>query len=354
MTNLKEKIGQLFLLGFPGTVPTPSILRDIRELNLGGVILFDKNLAAREPENNIRSAEQVRRLTDTLQKAAAAAGTAPLFIAVDQEGGQVSRFRKERGFKETPSAARLGEAGTAAIRTAAGQTARLLNSLGINVNFAPVADVNVFKENPIIGRIERSFSADPEKVTKCCSAWIEEHRKQGVLTSLKHFPGHGSSRLDSHLGFVDITETWREEELIPFHRLVQTDTVDLIMVGHLCHRQYDATLPATLSPEILHRLLRERCGWNGVAVSDDMQMKSITKKWGLVDACCRSIAAGLDLLIIGNNLNFQPEILKEIEDEMAKRAGSNADLCSRIEEAWLRVIHLKKSLPRSQPSSLLQ
>ncbi|MCK9174356.1 MAG: hypothetical protein M0O96_03660 [Desulforhopalus sp.] len=351
MTNLKEKIGQLFLLGFPGAVPTPSILRDIRELKLGGVILFDKNLAAREPDNNIRSAEQVRRLSGALQTAAAAAGTGPLFIAVDQEGGRVSRFRKERGFKETPSAAHLGEAGTAAIHIAAGQTARLLKDLGINLNFAPVTDVNVFKENPIIGLIERSFSADSQAVTKCCSAWIEEHRKEGVLTSLKHFPGHGSSRLDSHLGFVDITETWSEDELSPFHRLVQADKVDMIMVGHLCLRQYDATLPATLSPEILHRLLRERCGWTGAAVSDDMQMKSITKKWGLVDACCRSIAAGMDLLIIGNNLNYQPDILYEIEEEMTKRAGSDTALRSRIEEAWSRVMHLKESLPRSQPSS---
>ena len=351
MTNLKEKIGQLFILGFPGTAPTSSILRDIHELKLGGVILFDKNLAAGKPDNNIRSAEQVQELTSTLQTAAAAAGTAPLFIAVDQEGGRVSRFRKERGFKETPSAAHLGEAGTPAIRTAAGQTARLLNSLGINLNFAPVADVNAFKENPIIGLLERSFSEDPETAAKCCTAWIEEHRRQGVLTSLKHFPGHGSSRLDSHLGFVDITETWSEDELIPFQRLVQADKADMIMVGHLCHRQYDTTLPATLSPEILRRLLREKCGWTGAAVSDDMQMKSITKKWGLVDACCRSIAAGMDLLIIGNNLSYQPDILGEIEEEMTKRAGNDIALRRRIEEAWSRVRHLKVRLPQSQSSS---
>lgn len=351
MTNLKEKIGQLFLLGFPGTVPTSSILRDIRELKLGGVILFDKNLAAGKPDNNIRSAEQVQRLTGALQAAAATAGSAPLFIAVDQEGGRVSRFRKERGFKETPSAAHLGEAGPAAVRAAAKQTARLLNNLGINLNFAPVADVNAFKENPIIGLLDRSFSADSETVTKCCSAWVEEHRRQGVLTSLKHFPGHGSSRLDSHLGFVDISETWSEDELLPFRRLVQADKADMIMVGHLCHRQYDATLPATLSSEILRRLLREKCGWTGAAVSDDMQMKSITKKWGLADACCRSIAAGMDLLIIGNNLSYQPEILNEIREEMTKRAGRDIALCSRIEEAWLRVKHLKGRLLQSQSSS---
>lgn len=342
-SSLEQKIGQLFLLGFAGDVLTSEhpIAIDIAEGNLGGVILFDRLLAKAKASNNIVNAEQIAELTAGLQCMAGG----KLLIAVDQEGGQVSRFKQERGFPVTPDAALLGV--TPDIRLtveSGGQTARMLKQAGVNFNLAPVVDLNAFRENPIIGRYGRSFSADAAVVAAHAAAWIAEHRREGIQSCIKHFPGHGSSRTDSHHGFVDITATWRDDELTPYRILIGQGQVEAVMVGHLFNRKFDTEYPATLSPSTLQSLLRGSLNFPGMIVSDDMQMKAITSRFGLAEGCCRALAAGVDLLIVGNNLVHDARILGKLKAAVLTAIDQGRITETRIDEAWSIIQNFKKSL----------
>lgn len=339
--NLKEKIGQLLIVGFEGAAVTHGspVIHDIKESNLGGVILFDRFLAKQQPANNILSANQTLQLINDLQDCAQ--GT--LLVAVDQEGGKVNRFKKERGFPQTPAAAELGcTLETTETAAAADCTAKLLSGLGFNLNLAPVVDLNSFTENPIIGKYQRSFSKDPHTVTEHAAAWIRAHRKHNILTCLKHFPGHGSAREDSHLGFVDISRTWQEDELIPYQRLINDGMVDTVMTGHLFNRVLDSNYPATLSATTVSGLLRKEMGYTGPVISDDMQMRAITSRYGLEEAVCVAINAGVDLLVFGNNLDYDPQIVTKVINALivAVQRGTVAE--EQIEAAWQRVQLLKQ------------
>ncbi|MGW8194073.1 MAG: glycoside hydrolase family 3 protein [Desulforhopalus sp.] len=340
--SLQQKIGQLFLIGFAGDTLTPNhpIIEDITARNLGGVILFDRLLATGQHTNNIINGDQLRRLTDSLQNHAGG----NLLIAVDQEGGKVSRFNRERGFPVTPTPWELGADSTLRLTAqSARQTARMLKDAGIILNLAPVVDLNVYPQNPIIGRYGRSFSTSVEDVIAHAAVWIEAHRDQGLLSCLKHFPGHGSSRSDSHLGFVNITETWQEIELYPYQRLIEAGLVDAIMLGHLFHKAFDAHYPMTMSRPTIENRIRSQLGFQGPVLSDDMQMKAITDHYGLEDACCRALSAGIDLMIIGNNLEHDPLILPKIVDAIMVGVEKKTIRKERIEEAFRRIQILKQS-----------
>ncbi len=345
MTNLslEQKIGQLFILGFPGATLQPDhpIAQDICQRNLGGVILFDRFLAEAKASNNILNARQLTQLTASLQELAEQS----LLIAVDQEGGLVNRFKKERGFPVTPAAVELGKSSDlASTAQNARQTAQMLLDVGVNLNLAPVVDLNVYEENPIIGKYGRSFSADPAIVTAHAEVWVREHRECGILSCLKHFPGHGSSHSDSHLGFVDITETWQEAELLPYQQLINRGHIDSIMLGHLFNRNIDAQYPATLSKTTIQTLIRQQLQFAGVVISDDMQMKAITAHYGLEEACCKSLAAGVDLLIIGNNLAYDPLILAKVRDTILRGLDEGIITEARLEKAWRRVQKFKQTI----------
>lgn len=341
--SLAEKIGQLFLVGFAGDVLTPGhpLAADIADGYLGGVILFDRLVAHGKDTNNIIDAEQVAELTASLQNLA----KEKLLIAVDQEGGRVSRFKKERGFPETPGAATLGGAIDCTLTAdSARQTAAMLRRAGVNLNLAPVVDLNVYPENPIIGRYGRSFAAEASVVAAHAAAWIAEHRRQGIGCCIKHFPGHGSSRADSHLGFVDITDTWREEELEPYRLLLGREPAPAVMVGHLFHKKFDQLHPATLSQATLRSLLRGSLNFRGMVVSDDMQMKAITSRYGLAEGCCRALAAGVDLLIVGNNLDHDPQIFNTLRAAVLAAVNRGELTEERIDEAWSIVRNFKETV----------
>lgn len=339
---LAEKISQLLMVGFSGPRLDRShpLYADLGEGALGGVILFDRFIAGKSDSHNIISPSQIEDLTGALQEAAGDR----LLIAVDQEGGKVSRFRGSRGFPETPSAAELGAShDTSATSAAANQTARMLRQAGINLNLAPVVDLNRNPDNPIIARYGRSFSESPALVTAHAAAWIREHRAQGIACCLKHFPGHGSSRDDSHLGLVDISRSWNETELEPFQTLIDNQLAEAIMVGHLKNNQLDRHCPATLSAATL-QLLRKRLRFNGLLLSDDMQMQAITELYGLEEACCRAIGAGIDMLVIGNNLVHDPLIFRTLRNSLlaATERGELAE--ERVDQAYLRVKNFKHFL----------
>ena len=307
--ELKQLFGSLFILGFSGDTLSPGspIVRDLEKRGLGGVILFDRCLHSPEQQANITSPGQLKELTDSLREC----GGHDLFICVDQEGGLVQRLNPKNGFTATASAAEMGSAqdGLEFVRKQAEQTANNLHSAGINVNFAPVVDLDINRQNPVIGALGRSFSDNPEVVADRAVTWIREHASRNILCCLKHFPGHGSSSRDSHLGFVDISSCWQERELEPYRAVLARQQVDMVMAGHLFHTDLDPDFPATLSQPIITGLLRDTLGFDGLVVTDDMQMKAITDRHELPEAICRCFAAGVDLVVIGNNLAHDPDIL---------------------------------------------
>ena len=333
-------IGRMFMVGFTGQHCQPGdwIYRAITELRVGGVILFARNMEGRI--QNISSPQQLRELTRQLRDAA---GQRPLCISVDQEGGMVCRLRKDDGFPATVSARELAGLPDGEIEKQVSRMAATLAEMGINWNLAPVVDLDLHLDNPIIGRYGRSFGAEPDRVTQVARLFIQAHHAEGIGCCLKHFPGHGSAGCDSHLGFVDVTGCWQRCELVPFARLIKDGHADAVMTGHLINRCLDAAgLPATLSRPVLHDLLRKELGFTGVIVSDDLQMGAITRRWGLAEAVRRAVLAGVDLLTIGNNLASGEEdvdLAMTAVEKMLDRGEVDADY---IRAAIGRVTTLQK------------
>ena len=340
--DLYRQIGNLFIIGFTGArlEEGAAVCRDIVDRQLGGVILFNRCLHTPSQPANIASVRQLQELCASLQKAAGGR----LLIGVDQEGGQVRRLRPEAGFHHICSAAEMGGSGpgTGMTRLQAQRNAAMLASVGINCNFAPVVDCRSNPDNPIIAALGRSFSADPEEVARHAAAWIDEHRKQGVISCLKHFPGHGSSSTDSHRGFVDISDSWDFTELIPYERLLETGMVELIMTGHLFNSNLDPLFPATLSAATIDNLLRIKLGYRGVVISDDMQMKAVSDRFSFEDAVCKSLAAGVDMLVFGNNLEYDRDVCRRAIAAVIDGIDRGIVSRQRIEEALHRIEGLKE------------
>lgn len=343
--NLEKEIGRLIIAGFQGAdVSTASpIITDIRQRNLGGVILFDRFIAERRPSNNIISAEQTAGLIADLQNSA----HGNLLVAVDQEGGKVSRFKQERGFPVTPAAAVLAQTrDTMATDAAATTTAAMLAEMGFTLNLAPVVDLNTNPDNPIIGRFQRSFSADPTAVADHARAWISAHHRRGIRCCLKHFPGHGSSRTDSHLGFVDISASWQHCELAPYRRLIAEGMADAVMTGHLYNAHLDSRFCATLSPPTITGLLRGELDFTGPVLSDDLQMRAITERYGIGRAACLALAAGIDVIVVGNNISYDPDIVRHIIASVCEAVANGTLSEERIHQAVRRVESLRQPVGR--------
>ena len=327
-------IGQMFLLGFDGCEVDDDhwLTRAIEQGTLGGVILFDRNVDGKV--QNIRSAAQLQALTGRLQELAPEL----LLVAVDQEGGQVCRLKERDGFPPTVSAAELGQGSVDETAAAAASLAAILVENGINLNLAPVVDLDLNPENPIISRYARSFGRSVERVVAHASAFIEAHHQKGVACCLKHFPGHGSSRGDSHLGFVDISRDWQRRELEPYEQLFAAGFTDAVMTAHVVHQGLDPSgLPATLSSVVVDGMLRKSLGFSGVTMTDDLQMRAITDHYGFPEAVQRAVLAGVDLITVGNNLERKQDALdqgiaavRELLDKGRVNAESIAASLARI------------------------
>jgi beta-N-acetylhexosaminidase len=342
--TLRQKIGQLLIVGFRGLAVTDAdvIMQDVRERNLGGIILFDQEMAdATLKARNIQSPGQVRELVSTLQRHAAT----PLLVSIDQEGGRVNRLKAAYGFPETLSHEELGGTNDPDRTYAhAWLIAETLAGLGINLNLAPVVDLDANPDNPIIKGKKRSFAADPEVVARHALEFVRAHRERGVLACAKHFPGHGSARGDTHLGLVNVTDTWSERELIPFQRLIEADSCDLIMSAHVFNARLDPERPATLSRAVIQGLLRDRLGYRGVVTSDDMEMKAISSHYGLETAIEHALNAGIDILCFGNNMSFDPNITGKAIAIIVRLVESGRVPAARIEESYQRVCALKRRI----------
>ncbi len=340
---LNVKIGQMIMVGFRGlTVNDKSpVIADIKKRKIGGVILFDYDVPSQSPVRNIESPDQVRSLVSALQEAS----YIPLFIAIDQEGGKVNRLKERFGFPPTVSEGYLGRIDDPEVtKKYAERTAETLAALGINLNFAPVVDLNINPDNPVIGKIERSFSADTEVVIRHSMVTIDAFHTHGILSAIKHFPGHGSSTADSHKRFVDVTESWSPDELKPFEAIIQSGNCDMVMTAHIFNARLDPLWPATLSHRIIGGILRDDMRFNGVVASDDMQMNAIRSFYGLEIAIKMAIGAGCDILVFANNSTFDENIAGRAIDVIKKLVAEGEIKNKRIDESYSRIIRLKEKL----------
>lgn len=338
--SLDDMIGQMVMVGlnnYDEAQQKGQTLDAIAEGKISGIILFEKDLQKTDTKRNLS------QLIWELQKAA----RTPLFIAIDEEGGKVNRLKPKYGFPKTATAASLGVLDNVdTTRHYANQTAKNLDRFGFNVNFAPTVDVNINPENPVIAGYKRSYSSDPRLVTKHAWEVIGSHDAQQVATVLKHFPGHGSSSSDTHLGIADVSNSWRFEELFPYKSLIDSGVVKAIMSSHIVNRTLDEDLlPATLSRKMIDGVLRRHLGFNGVVFSDDMHMGAITQHYGFEEAVVLAINAGVDVLVFSNNITIDDITHAGSLHGLIKKAVSEGKIeVSKIQAAYQRIITLKEEL----------
>ena len=342
----KLPIGQMFTVGFRGCAVGPDhwIAEALARDHLGGILLFERNVDG--TVQNISSPQQLKELIHSLNQYA----IEKPFIALDQEGGKVCRLKEQAGFAPSRSAAELAGAGMTATAEAAAVMAAEMAALGITLNFAPVVDLDLNPDNPIIGRYQRSFGAEVPAVVAHAQAFITAHHRHGIGCCLKHFPGHGSSGHDSHLGFVDVSPCWQSVELEPYRILLAGGYDDGIMTAHLVNRQLDPTgLPATLSALIITGLLRRQLGFAGVIFSDDLQMRAISLGWTYVEAVQQAVLAGVDVLVVGNNLSPREDVVGEGIRAIETLLDSGRIDAQRILQSLARIALLKKKIAGQHP-----
>ncbi|PDT72962.1 glycoside hydrolase family 3 N-terminal domain-containing protein [Bradyrhizobium sp. C9] len=329
-------VGELFILGFYGKVIPPWLKQFAAQFGLGGVILFDYSCQTRQYDNNIASPAQVQSLCAEI----AALPSRPL-VFIDQEGGLVRRLKEGLGFQPLPSARdfnRLAHADKQAILAASyGE----LRRLGIRYNFAPVIDVDYNSDNPNIGKIKRSYSSEIGEVEANARLVDAAARQARVGLCLKHFPGIGGAHVDSHLEFMDISDSLRPEQEELFYALAPQVFGDAVLVSHAIVRQWDTQHPMTLSSAGIDRLRRRLP--DTLLITDDMQMQGLQKALGTSAASLQAIAAGMDMICIGNNLLDQEQAM----------AGIAAAVAGAVRDGSLDQAALRRSIARVQARKAL-
>lgn len=302
--NLRQKIGQLLICGFYGTEVSDELKRFVEEYKIGGVIYFARN---------VESASQVGKLSASLQEIAASSGNVPLWISIDQEGGMVARITE--GVALMPGQMAIAAAGSLdAAYESALISGKELHALGINLNYAPVLDVNNNALNPVIG--VRSFGESPEETAEYGARIISGLQDAGVSATAKHFPGHGDTDVDSHLDLPTVLhdrERMERIELVPFRKAI-TEGVDAIMSAHIYFPALEQEkVPVTLSNAVLTGLLREELGFEGIIMTDCMEMNAIAVHYGTVAAAVMAIEAGADSVLISHRQDLQIGAIEAIE-----------------------------------------
>ena len=336
-------IGQMIMVGFRGlnAGKNDDIIRDLYDLNIGGVIFFDHDLETHSNCRNINSKDQVKRLV----KAVSSLTRTPVFLAIDQEGGNTVRLKPEHGYAKTYNASDIGLHDDQHIACASAQTiATELAESRINLNFAPVVDLSINRENTVIVQSGRSISDNPDKVIRYAETFIHEHAKKNIATCIKHFMGHGSSTDDSHKGFVDVTKSYNEDEKIPFRSLIQKGIVDMVMTAHVFNRHYDVAYPFTLSENVITGILRNEMGFNGVVISDDMQMKAITANYSFKESVIQAVKAGVDIILIGNNIEYDQFAHINAINAIYESVKAGILTEERIKASFDRIMELKKKI----------
>ncbi len=323
--SLEEKIGQLVVVGIEGTTIDETAAGFIKDYNVGGVILFGRN---------VENTPQLLKLINSLKETNAS--KIPLFIAVDEEGGRVSRLPSE--FAKLPTAKRIGDGGKEeAAYSIGGVIAGALKAFGYNMDFAPVLDINSNPKNPVIG--DRAFGSEAEIVSEMGAATMRGLTDKGIVAVVKHFPGHGDTAVDSHISLPVVNKTLeelRQLELIPFKAAIE-EGVDSVMVAHIQYSKIDTDAPATLSSKILTELLREEMGFEGVIITDDLTMGAIVGNYDIGEAAITSINAGSDILLSCHGYENSLRVLEAIKGAVEENRIST----ERLEESVYRILKLK-------------
>ena len=356
---LDEQIGQMINIGFSGDSPdnpgVKNVLTQIKHGEIGGVTLFSATAAKFTRANhhspcviggtndNIKTPERIKTLIASLK---AQAIKYPLFVCVDQEGGLVQRLNLRNGFPNFKTAAWTADnASQQQAYDMYCQMSKILADIGINFNFAPVVDIRRDYKSPAITKKRRSFGKDAETVIKFAKQVIKASDAYGIATSLKHFPGHGSAKADSHLGFVDVTNTWERDELIPYKTLIAEGLTKSVMVAHVFNKNLDEHLPASLSKNIITGVLRRELEFDGVVISDDFHMGAIRNHYSLQETVVQAINAGTDILVFSNNLNFcDTELPQKIIAIVKQAVDAEQITVKQIEQSFERIMKLKKSV----------
>lgn len=328
--QIDKKIGQMLIISFEGNNANDKRLNKtidyLENGEIGGVIFHRKNVGSKQ---------EFKELTNKLIQS----GTIKPFISIDNEGGYVYRYTYEKyksAFeisKSTPKEAQIEYQ----------RMAKLEKELNINLNFAPCVDL-VTEEESIIAELKRSYGKNPEIVTKFAKIFINEHNKQKIATSLKHFPGHGSVKGDTHHGFVDSTKTFSREELEPYKNLKDFSKLNMVMVSHLYNATIDSEYPASLSQNTIKNILIKDVGFNGVIISDDYNMQAIRKKYKLRDIVVNSINSGVNILLFANTDNYKDATPRRIRNIIKKELLLGNIKMEDINNSYNKIIELKKHL----------
>lgn len=327
--TLEQKIGQLFICGFHSLVPDDQIKKLVSDLHVGGVVYFRRN---------VQTIEQLATLSRDLQALPRSKAEIPLFISIDQEGGMVSRLDHD-GVSRIQGNMALGAANDLTLtEEVAVLAAKEMLGLGINLNFAPCVDVNNNPGNPVIG--VRSFGENPERVAEHGAAAIRGYQSQGVSATAKHFPGHGDTAVDSHLGLAVVPhdkDRLNRVELLPFRKAIEAGT-DAIMTAHVIFPAFEPEdIPATLSRRVLHDLLREEMGFEGVIVTDCLEMHAISKHYGIAAGAVQAIQAGADIVLVSHTLEDQVNAIQAVREAVIQGALTEDQINTSVE----RVLALK-------------
>ncbi|MEZ4835150.1 MAG: glycoside hydrolase family 3 N-terminal domain-containing protein [Caldilineaceae bacterium] len=337
--SLRQKIGQMLLVGFNGAgVGDSSVrVRDILDYGVGGVVLFGQNVGW---------PQQVTELTTALQTASYRVtglrrSSSPRTRKAGAPAASTHNLAWNRTIPRKPSAHwTMSNAPPPTPVTWPRASSRWASTSIL----PPVVDLNTNPYNPVIGALARSFSADPAVVARQAGAFIHAHADEGLLCTLKHFPGHGSSRQDSHYGFVDVTQTWRDTELDPYRTLIDTGDSDAIMTAHIFNANLDAQLPATLSPTVITDLLRGDLGYGGLIFTDDLQMNAIRAYYTFEEAVRLAVLAGVDVLSISNTFLYQRDAVAIAVAVIEDMVTSGRITEARIETSFQRIVRAKTPL----------
>lgn len=335
--SIEQMAGQMIIVGFQGDDASDKSVQAIAAKlaagDLGGVMYL---------KTNVKSLSAVKAMNAQFR---GASPEVPPFITLDQEGGAVERLTTDVGFVEIPNAQTVAADNSPAEAEALYRTmADAIAKLGFTVNFGPVADLNINPKNQIIAKFGRAFGKTAKTVAAYDEAFVAAHHDAGLLTALKHFPGHGSSTADSHAGFVDISKTWSDKELEPYKTLFADGYGDFVMVGHLYNGDgagNDDKSPASLSPYWIDGVLRDQLKFGGVVISDDLEMGAIRKLYDLHDTVVKAVNAGVDVLLFSNTAKYHAGLTDEVRAILVDEAGKDPAFAARIAASYARIVALK-------------
>ncbi len=317
----KKKIGQMFIIRMQGNSITEELEALIKDYNIGGICLYRKNY---------NSYKELINLINKLKKLNNKYNNTPLFIAIDQEGGRVNRLPKD--FINILPASKISKK-EEYIEEAGNITGELLSKLGINMNFAPVLDIKRFPDNHPIG--DRCFGNNANEVSKKGNLYMQTLKDNNIISVVKHFPGHGLVKKDSHIFLPIVTKNINDtEDIIPFKESIKMN-VDAIMISHILLTKIDKFTPASLSKKVVKEYLKDKLNYKGLIITDDLKMKSVNLLYGYKKSSLKAINAGCNIVLIGADYNKIKECINYIKDKLTDETISN------INNSYEKIINIK-------------